>query len=162
MASSFGVSVEFIDKELSNFIYAGKLSCKIDKVNNVIESNIVTGDIGGILTYSRGISIYNNIFYTSTPGQDIGIFIGGGGAHQIDPPPAQGRLQYIAGVHGPVAALAGLVALALALRIALAVGLLAVLTILSVLTVLAVLAGLLAVVLLSGFGGGVSCGRFWK
>ena len=39
MAKSFGVSPDFIDKELSNFIYAGKLSCKIDKVNNVIESN---------------------------------------------------------------------------------------------------------------------------
>lgn len=39
MARSFGVSAEFIDRELSNFIYAGKLSCKIDKVNNVIESN---------------------------------------------------------------------------------------------------------------------------
>ena len=39
MAKAFGVTSEFIDKELSNFIYAGKLNCKIDKVNNVIESN---------------------------------------------------------------------------------------------------------------------------
>lgn len=39
MATAFGVSSEFIDKELSNFIYAGKINCKIDKVNGVIESN---------------------------------------------------------------------------------------------------------------------------
>ena len=39
MARAFGVSSEFIDKELSNFIYAGKLTCKIDKVSGVIESN---------------------------------------------------------------------------------------------------------------------------
>lgn len=37
MAKSFGVSSDFIDKELSNFIYSGKLSCKIDKVSGVIE-----------------------------------------------------------------------------------------------------------------------------
>lgn len=39
MANAFGVSTDFIDKELSNFIYAGKISCKIDKVSGVIESN---------------------------------------------------------------------------------------------------------------------------
>jgi 26S proteasome regulatory subunit N7 len=39
MARSFGVSSEFIDKELSNFIYIGKINCKIDKVSGVIESN---------------------------------------------------------------------------------------------------------------------------
>ena len=39
MANSFGVSVEFLDTELSNFIYVGKLNCKIDKVSGVIESN---------------------------------------------------------------------------------------------------------------------------
>jgi 26S proteasome regulatory subunit N7 len=39
MAKSFGVSPDFIDKELSNFIYIGKLSCKIDKVSGVIETN---------------------------------------------------------------------------------------------------------------------------
>lgn len=37
MAEAFGVSNEFIDRELSNFIYNGKLNCKIDKVNGVIE-----------------------------------------------------------------------------------------------------------------------------
>jgi len=39
MAGSFGVSTEFLDTELSNFIYVGKLNCKIDKVSGVIESN---------------------------------------------------------------------------------------------------------------------------
>ena len=39
MASSFGVSTDFLDTELSNFIYVGKLNCKIDKVSGVIESN---------------------------------------------------------------------------------------------------------------------------
>jgi 26S proteasome regulatory subunit N7 len=36
MAKSFGVSSDFIDKELSNFIYIGKINCKIDKVSGVI------------------------------------------------------------------------------------------------------------------------------
>ena len=39
MASAFGVSDSFIDKELSNFIYNGRLNCKIDKVAGVIESS---------------------------------------------------------------------------------------------------------------------------
>ena len=39
MASSFGVSPDFLDKELSNFIYVGRINCKIDKVSGVIESS---------------------------------------------------------------------------------------------------------------------------
>ena len=39
MARAFGVSTEFLDSELSNYIYIGKLNCKIDKVQGVIESN---------------------------------------------------------------------------------------------------------------------------
>jgi 26S proteasome regulatory subunit N7 len=39
MANAFGVSGDFIDRELSTFIYNGKLNCKIDKVSGVIESN---------------------------------------------------------------------------------------------------------------------------
>jgi len=39
MAQEFGVSAAFIDEELSSFISSGKLSCKIDKVGGVIESN---------------------------------------------------------------------------------------------------------------------------
>ncbi|RRT44598.1 hypothetical protein BHE74_00043510 [Ensete ventricosum] len=49
MATAFGVSVDFIDlnvmfglhvcRELSRFIAAGKLHCKIDKVAGVLETN---------------------------------------------------------------------------------------------------------------------------
>merc|ERR1711990_301766 len=39
MATEFGVSPAFIDAELASFISSGKLSCKIDKVGGVIESN---------------------------------------------------------------------------------------------------------------------------
>jgi len=39
MASEFGVSPSFIDTELSSFISSGKLTCKIDKVGEIIESN---------------------------------------------------------------------------------------------------------------------------
>ena len=38
MAANFGISVNFLDKELCEFIYLGRLTCKIDKVNGVIES----------------------------------------------------------------------------------------------------------------------------
>ena len=36
MAISFGVSVDFIDKELSNLIAAKKLNCKIDKLEGIV------------------------------------------------------------------------------------------------------------------------------
>ncbi|CAL5393035.1 unnamed protein product [Camellia sinensis] len=39
MAKTFGVTVEFIDLELSRFIAVGKLHCKIDKVAGVLETN---------------------------------------------------------------------------------------------------------------------------
>ncbi|EDO30816.1 predicted protein [Nematostella vectensis] len=39
MANAFGVSEEFIDKELSRFIAAGRLNCKIDKVGGIVETN---------------------------------------------------------------------------------------------------------------------------
>jgi 26S proteasome regulatory subunit N7 len=38
MAAAFGVSVEFMDSELSQFIAAGRLNCKIDKVAGVLET----------------------------------------------------------------------------------------------------------------------------
>ncbi|EAR96456.1 26S proteasome non-ATPase regulatory subunit 6 (macronuclear) [Tetrahymena thermophila SB210] len=38
IAQAFGVSVEFIDKELSELISAGRLTCKIDKVQGIVES----------------------------------------------------------------------------------------------------------------------------
>lgn len=39
MASAFNVTVEFLDKEISEFIVAGRLHAKIDKVAGVIETN---------------------------------------------------------------------------------------------------------------------------
>ncbi|CAJ0827507.1 377_t:CDS:2 [Entrophospora sp. SA101] len=39
MASSFGVSEEFIDNDISKFIAAGRLNCVIDKVNGIVETN---------------------------------------------------------------------------------------------------------------------------
>ena len=38
MANSFGVSTAFLDEELSAFIAAGRLPCKIDKVSAVVSS----------------------------------------------------------------------------------------------------------------------------
>lgn len=39
MAKSFGVSKDFIDRDISKFIAAGRLHCVIDKVNGIIETN---------------------------------------------------------------------------------------------------------------------------
>lgn len=39
MANEFGVSSEFIDKELSQLISARRLPCKIDKVVGIIETD---------------------------------------------------------------------------------------------------------------------------
>jgi 26S proteasome regulatory subunit N7 len=39
MAASFGVSVEYLDLQLSRFIAAGRLTAKIDKYNGVVETN---------------------------------------------------------------------------------------------------------------------------
>uniref|UniRef100_UPI00358E3A06 26S proteasome non-ATPase regulatory subunit 6 n=1 Tax=Myxine glutinosa TaxID=7769 RepID=UPI00358E3A06 len=39
MADAFGTSVDFVDQELSRFIAAGRLHCKIDKVNGIVETN---------------------------------------------------------------------------------------------------------------------------
>uniref|UniRef100_A0A7S1XIQ6 PCI domain-containing protein n=1 Tax=Erythrolobus australicus TaxID=1077150 RepID=A0A7S1XIQ6_9RHOD len=38
MGVAFGVGSEFLDAELTRFIAAGRLSCKIDKVNGVVET----------------------------------------------------------------------------------------------------------------------------
>jgi len=40
MATSFGVSVPFMDAELSRFIAAGRLNAKIDKVEGIVETNL--------------------------------------------------------------------------------------------------------------------------
>lgn len=39
MATAFGVSVEFMDEELAEFIVAGRVAAKIDKVAGVVETN---------------------------------------------------------------------------------------------------------------------------
>jgi 26S proteasome regulatory subunit N7 len=39
MATSFGISVEFLDLQLSRFIAAGRLTAKIDKFGGVVETN---------------------------------------------------------------------------------------------------------------------------
>lgn len=39
MAEAFGVSIEYIDAELSRFIAAGRLHCKIDRVGGIVETN---------------------------------------------------------------------------------------------------------------------------
>lgn len=39
MAEAFGVSVDFVDVELSRFISAGRLHCKIDRVGGIVETN---------------------------------------------------------------------------------------------------------------------------
>ncbi|XP_078595416.1 26S proteasome non-ATPase regulatory subunit 6-like [Branchiostoma floridae x Branchiostoma japonicum] len=39
MATAFGVTVDFVDQELSRFIAAGRLHCKIDKVGGIVETN---------------------------------------------------------------------------------------------------------------------------
>jgi 26S proteasome regulatory subunit N7 len=39
MAKSFGVSVDFIDRELSYFVSVGRLHCKIDRVEGIVETN---------------------------------------------------------------------------------------------------------------------------
>ena len=38
-ARAFGVSIEYVDAELSRFIAAGRLSAKIDKVGGIVETN---------------------------------------------------------------------------------------------------------------------------
>ena len=39
MAAAFGVSPAFLDGELAEFIAAGRLNCKLDKVAGVLETN---------------------------------------------------------------------------------------------------------------------------
>jgi len=39
MADAFGVSVDFLDRELSRFIASGRIHCKVDKVGGIVETN---------------------------------------------------------------------------------------------------------------------------
>ena len=41
MAQSFGISVEFLDRELSEMIAQKYINCKIDKVNLIVDSVFV-------------------------------------------------------------------------------------------------------------------------
>jgi len=38
MANAFGVTEDYLDRELSRFIYLGRLNCRIDAVGEVIET----------------------------------------------------------------------------------------------------------------------------
>ncbi|KAI6043352.1 putative proteasome regulatory subunit [Pisolithus marmoratus] len=38
LCGAFGVSVDFIDRELSRFIANGRLHCTIDKVHGIVET----------------------------------------------------------------------------------------------------------------------------
>lgn len=38
LAAAFGVSVDFVDRELARFVAAGRIHCKIDKVNDILVS----------------------------------------------------------------------------------------------------------------------------
>lgn len=38
MAATFGVTVDFLDRELSRFIFSGRLHCKIDQVAGTVET----------------------------------------------------------------------------------------------------------------------------
>uniref|UniRef100_A0A0K8TMF9 26S proteasome non-ATPase regulatory subunit 6 n=1 Tax=Tabanus bromius TaxID=304241 RepID=A0A0K8TMF9_TABBR len=39
MAEAFGVNIDYIDVELSRFIAAGRLHCKVDRVGGIVETN---------------------------------------------------------------------------------------------------------------------------
>lgn len=39
MAQAFGVTEDYVDRELARFIAAGRLHCRIDKVGGIVETN---------------------------------------------------------------------------------------------------------------------------
>jgi len=39
LAESFGVTEDFVDKELSRFVFAKRLNCVINKVAGIVETN---------------------------------------------------------------------------------------------------------------------------
>ncbi len=45
MAAAFDVSRSFLDQEVSDFIVAGRLNAKIDKVAGIIETNRWVGEL---------------------------------------------------------------------------------------------------------------------
>ena len=38
MATAFGVSIDFLDEEIADFIVAGRLAAKIDRISGIIET----------------------------------------------------------------------------------------------------------------------------
>jgi 26S proteasome regulatory subunit N7 len=62
MANSFGVSEDFIDRELSRFIAAGRLTAKIDKVGGIVETNrLDTKNLQYVKTIKEGDLLLNRI-----------------------------------------------------------------------------------------------------
>ncbi|KAM7006696.1 LOW QUALITY PROTEIN: 26S proteasome non-ATPase regulatory subunit 6 [Tautogolabrus adspersus] len=61
MAEAFGVSTEFIDQELSRFIAAGRLHCKIDKVNEIVETNRPDSKMQYQETIKKGVLLLNRV-----------------------------------------------------------------------------------------------------
>ena len=55
MASAFGVSVAFLDEEIADFIVAGRLSAKIDRISGIIETNRLV--LFQICFHSKGYSV---------------------------------------------------------------------------------------------------------
>jgi len=62
MAESFGVSAQYMDKELSSFISAGRLSCKLDAVEGVVNSTRPDAKSGQYLaTIKQGDHLLNRV-----------------------------------------------------------------------------------------------------
>jgi len=62
MAASFGVSPQYLDKELSAFISAGQLSCKLDAVEGVVNSTRPDAKSGQYLaTIKQGDLLLNRV-----------------------------------------------------------------------------------------------------
>jgi len=62
MAASFGVSPQYIDKELSGFISSGRLSCKINAVEGVVNSTRPDAKSGQYLaTLKQGDLLLNRV-----------------------------------------------------------------------------------------------------
>jgi len=68
MANSFGVTNDFIDRELHRFIAAGRLHCKIDKVSGELSIFLFTApcsinkELLYILLSLNNIALANNVF----------------------------------------------------------------------------------------------------
>jgi len=62
MAHAFGVSEEFLDRELSRFIASGRLHCKIDKVGGIVVTNRPdTKNAQYLITIKQGDLLLNRV-----------------------------------------------------------------------------------------------------